>query len=232
RISPPPNAVQHASTAMPTTSKSRRTATSAPDSPNANAPSRSSTSKAMSGAAPKSIPTRSPSYPHRSAPPSSRKRVPRRRGGGPPSAGSARTGAPSGPARMLVVSDWSHDVCRAPSEVFRAPYADRVEGLFDGTHDEAAIMEALPPTVEEMLTEEALSRLGDPSSPLVAALAENSRVCGGWAGGARVRHWEEFRITAEPAAAVPLAAWLAGRVPGENPCLVICGANADWRPAG
>ena len=93
-------------------------------------------------------------------------------------------------------------------------------------------MEALPPTVEEMLTEEALSRLGDPSSPLVAALAENSRVCGGWAGGARVRLWEEFRITAEPAAAVPLAAWLAGRVPGENPCLVICGANADWRPAG
>src|SRR5690606_33894827 len=35
--------------------------------------------------------------------------------------------APSGLARMLVVSDWSHDVYRDPSEVFRAPYADRVE---------------------------------------------------------------------------------------------------------
>ena len=29
----------------------------------------------------------------------------------------------------------------------------------------------------------------------------------------------------EPAAAVPFAAWLAGRVPGERACLVLCGAN-------
>ncbi|TDQ50311.1 serine/threonine dehydratase [Actinorugispora endophytica] len=43
--------------------------------------------------------------------------------------------------------------------------------------------------------------------------------------------WEEFRIAAEPAAAAPMAAWLAGRVPGDLPCVVICGANADWRPA-
>ena len=49
---------------------------------------------------------------------------------------------------------------------------------------------------------------------------------------AQTRLWEEFRIAAEPAAAVPFAAWLAGRVPGEHPCLVVCGANADWRPAG
>ncbi|WP_245931618.1 serine/threonine dehydratase [Actinokineospora auranticolor] len=48
---------------------------------------------------------------------------------------------------------------------------------------------------------------------------------------ARDRLWEEFRIAAEPAAAVPLAAWLAGRVPGELACLVICGANSDWVPA-
>jgi hypothetical protein len=27
-----------------------------------------------------------------------------------------------------------------------------------------------------------------------------------------------------------LAAWLAGRVPGEHPCLVLCGANDDWTP--
>ncbi|GAB3458744.1 threonine/serine dehydratase [Streptomonospora sediminis] len=44
--------------------------------------------------------------------------------------------------------------------------------------------------------------------------------------------WEEFRIAAEPAAAVPYAAWLAGRVGGENPCLVVCGANAAWTPGG
>ncbi|WP_116246667.1 serine/threonine dehydratase [Nocardiopsis sp. FIRDI 009] len=48
---------------------------------------------------------------------------------------------------------------------------------------------------------------------------------------AQDRLWTEFRIATEPAAAVPFAAWLAGRVPGENPCLVVCGANAHWRRA-
>lgn len=42
--------------------------------------------------------------------------------------------------------------------------------------------------------------------------------------------WQEFRLAVEPAAAAPFAAWLAGRVPGELPCLVICGANTDWTP--
>ena len=43
--------------------------------------------------------------------------------------------------------------------------------------------------------------------------------------------WEELRLAVEPAAAVPFAAWLDGRVPGRHPCLVLCGANADWHPA-
>ncbi len=34
-----------------------------------------------------------------------------------------------------------------------------------------------------------------------------------------------FDASLEPAAAVPLAAWLAGRVPGDRACLVLCGAN-------
>jgi threonine dehydratase len=42
---------------------------------------------------------------------------------------------------------------------------------------------------------------------------------------AQARLWEEFRLAVEPAAAVPFAAWLAGRVPGERACLVVCGAN-------
>lgn len=48
---------------------------------------------------------------------------------------------------------------------------------------------------------------------------------------ARDRLWEEFRIAAEPAAATTFAAWLAGDVPGELACLVICGANTDWHAA-
>lgn len=42
--------------------------------------------------------------------------------------------------------------------------------------------------------------------------------------------WEEFRLAVEPAAAVPFAAWLGGRVPGRHPCVVLCGANTDWLP--
>ncbi|HWO64691.1 MAG TPA: serine/threonine dehydratase [Umezawaea sp.] len=47
---------------------------------------------------------------------------------------------------------------------------------------------------------------------------------------ARDRLWEEFRLAVEPAAAVPFAAFLAGEVPGEVPCVVLCGANTDWTP--
>jgi threonine dehydratase len=47
---------------------------------------------------------------------------------------------------------------------------------------------------------------------------------------ARDRLWDEFRLAVEPAAALPLAAWLNGVVPGELPCLIVCGANADWAP--
>ncbi|MBR8743237.1 threonine/serine dehydratase [Nocardiopsis sp. MG754419] len=62
--------------------------------------------------------------------------------------------------------------------------------------------------------------------PVTPALVDDAEII-----SAQTRLWQEFRIAAEPAAAVPFAAWLAGRVPGENPCLVVCGANADWRLA-
>ncbi len=42
--------------------------------------------------------------------------------------------------------------------------------------------------------------------------------------------WEELRLAVEPAAAVPFAAWLDGRVSGRHPCLVLCGANTDLHP--
>lgn len=61
--------------------------------------------------------------------------------------------------------------------------------------------------------------------PITPALVSDAEIT-----DAQRRLWSELRIATEPAAAVPFAAWLAGRVPGHNPCLVICGANADWRP--
>jgi threonine dehydratase len=47
---------------------------------------------------------------------------------------------------------------------------------------------------------------------------------------ARDRLWEDFRLAVEPAAATVFAAWLSGQVPGDFPCLVLSGANADWTP--
>ncbi|GAB3526420.1 serine/threonine dehydratase [Phytohabitans suffuscus] len=58
------------------------------------------------------------------------------------------------------------------------------------------------------------------------ALVEDKRIL-----AARDRLWDEFRLAVEPAAAAPFAAWLAGDVPGDHPCLVLCGANAPWTPA-
>ncbi|MFI9385668.1 serine/threonine dehydratase [Kutzneria sp. NPDC052558] len=40
--------------------------------------------------------------------------------------------------------------------------------------------------------------------------------------------WDECRLAVEPAAAAPLAAWLADRAPAQLPCIVLCGANSDW----
>jgi threonine dehydratase len=58
------------------------------------------------------------------------------------------------------------------------------------------------------------------------ALVEDKQIL-----AARDRLWDEFRLAVEPAAAAPFAAWLAGTVPGDHPCLVLCGANAPWTTA-
>ncbi|MDE3722879.1 threonine/serine dehydratase [Nocardiopsis sp. N85] len=60
-------------------------------------------------------------------------------------------------------------------------------------------------------------------NPISRALVSDAEII-----AAQDRLWSELRIATEPAAAVPFAAWLAGRVPGERPCLVVCGANARW----
>jgi threonine dehydratase len=63
------------------------------------------------------------------------------------------------------------------------------------------------------------------SAPLTSLLVTDTELL-----AARDRLWEEFRLAVEPAAAAPFAAWLAGRVPGDLPCVVLCGANTDWTP--
>jgi len=75
------------------------------------------------------------------------------------------------------------------------------------------------------------SRVGDLAlaaylaNPVALALVSDQEIL-----AARDRLWEEFRLAVEPAAATVFAAWLTGRVPGENPCLLLSGANAGWVP--
>jgi threonine dehydratase len=64
------------------------------------------------------------------------------------------------------------------------------------------------------------------ANPVTLALVSDEQIL-----TARDRLWEEFRLAVEPAAATVFAAWLSGQVPGDNPCLVLSGANADWTPA-
>jgi threonine dehydratase len=76
------------------------------------------------------------------------------------------------------------------------------------------------------------SRIGDlalaayRAYPVSLAMVSDEQII-----GARDRLWEEFRLAVEPAAATVFAAWLSGQVPGEDPCLLLSGANADWTPA-
>lgn len=43
--------------------------------------------------------------------------------------------------------------------------------------------------------------------------------------------WDELRLAVEPGAAAGLAGLLAGAVEADEPCVVLCGANAAWQPA-
>jgi threonine dehydratase len=76
------------------------------------------------------------------------------------------------------------------------------------------------------------SRIGDlalaayRANPVSLAMVSDQEIL-----AARDRLWEEFRLAVEPAAATVFAAWQHGRVPGDNPCLVLSGANADWIPS-
>ncbi|HEX6686389.1 MAG TPA: hypothetical protein VF062_26695 [Candidatus Limnocylindrales bacterium] len=88
-------------------------------------------------------------------------------------------------AYLLAMWKVLYGIYDDPRSVFTAPYADTVEGLFDGEHDFDLIAEALPDTPGELLLPETLAWLSNPDGRLLHALREND-VCR-WAPTVPVR---------------------------------------------
>ncbi|WP_344406514.1 alpha/beta hydrolase [Streptomyces longisporus] len=77
----------------------------------------------------------------------------------------------------LVAQNRLHPIYKDPAEVFRAPYASRVEGLYDGNHEEDDVIKALAPTVKDLLTPASQERLRHPSGGLLEAMRAADHTC-------------------------------------------------------
>ncbi|WP_330318038.1 hypothetical protein [Streptomyces platensis] len=87
---------------------------------------------------------------------------------------------------FLTAQNRLHPLYDDPAEVFRAPYADRVEDLFDSEHPAEEIAGKLPERLEELLTDTWYQKLRHPSGALLEMLRANDRTCD-WEPGRDVR---------------------------------------------
>ncbi|MFJ9852986.1 alpha/beta hydrolase family protein [Streptomyces sp. NPDC101150] len=78
---------------------------------------------------------------------------------------------------FLTAQNRLHPLYADPSEVFRAPYADHVEDLFDGEHPAEDIAGKLPGRLEDLLTDAWYRKLQHPSGALLQVLHANDRTC-------------------------------------------------------
>ncbi|MFF8590323.1 alpha/beta hydrolase family protein [Streptomyces sp. NPDC015220] len=89
-------------------------------------------------------------------------------------------------AYFLVAQNRLHPIYKNPAEVFRAPYASRVESLFDGRHEDEDVVARLAPTVRRLVTDDFYRQLTRPKGGLLEALRANDDVCD-WKPAAPVR---------------------------------------------
>lgn len=80
-------------------------------------------------------------------------------------------------AYITIAWDRLHGLFNSPEEMFRAPYDRTVPPLFDGEHTAQEVMEALPPTPAELLTEQARQWMREPSGKLAHAIEQASGAC-------------------------------------------------------
>ncbi|MGC0416969.1 alpha/beta hydrolase family protein [Embleya sp. AB8] len=81
---------------------------------------------------------------------------------------------------LLVAYNRLHHLYDAPAEVFKAPYADTIEGLLDGSHRPREILAATPDSLDDLLTDRGRALLTRPTGAFAAALRETDSVCANW----------------------------------------------------
>lgn len=74
-------------------------------------------------------------------------------------------------AYAMTVWNREYKLYDKPSDAFRAPYDQVVESLFDSEHTEVEVVTALPPTPQQLFTDEFLSLLNNPTGNLAKVLA-------------------------------------------------------------
>lgn len=89
-------------------------------------------------------------------------------------------------AYLVVAWNRLHGLYQRPEEFFAAPYASKVESLYDGVHTGEDLGATLPGTPEELFTPHGLAVLHAPSGPFAAALAVHDASCDGIRAPARL----------------------------------------------
>lgn len=84
-------------------------------------------------------------------------------------------------AYLFTAWNEPHQLYDSPAELFRQPWANHVEGLFDGGHAELAVVLGLPGRPERLLTDRGLDLLRHPSGGFAAGIADADDLCRSWA---------------------------------------------------
>ncbi|MFJ4911501.1 alpha/beta hydrolase [Streptomyces sp. NPDC088726] len=100
---------------------------------------------------------------------------------------------------FLTAQNRLHPLWKDPSEAFREPYADIVEGLFDTNHFEEEIIPALPATLKELLTEDYYEKIQHPAGALLAVVRAQDGNCA-WKPDVPVRLYSSSGDTDVPIA--------------------------------
>jgi hypothetical protein len=116
-------------------------------------------------------------------------------------------------AYLMVAWNRLHHVYDDPREIFKAPYAGRVEALYDGVHTGDDLGETLPMKLTQLYTDRGLSLLRHPTGALATALRTHDATCDGWRPDAPVRLLVSGSDEQVPAANARHCATALGDVP-------------------